>query len=244
MALAHPGTKAATPAPGGEVAVAVEGGWAGALAAANRLLAAGAAGGGTGSVVLGGQFVTALIVPWQEKLSGADRERYARHLYLKTFEAESAGLELVLGEGGYGQPAPAFFTHGEKLKALRDSFAARGTQLRSVEPLLTAVFNHFRTRISAALDSVLAVSELDHLHVAAFKAGAWAAVRTRRLGAGGGDLLRVLQREVSTLPAMPSQLYLVEHTPTATPPELPGMQVTRLRLVCNAAPGLALAGAG
>jgi hypothetical protein len=219
----------------------VEGGWQGALGAIDRLLAGSGVKGGNAHVVLGGAFASALILPWQEKLRGReDRQHYARHLYQKTYDEASGGMALVLGEGGYGEPAPAFFASSEMLAALHASFAACGAKLRTVEPLLVAVMNRFRKQISGAGDCVLVVAEVDHVHIALFKAGAWVAVRSRRLGSGATDLMRVVQREVSTLPASPAHLYLVEHTPTATLPQLAGVEVMRLRLVRSAAPGLAL----
>lgn len=217
-------------------------GWRGAVEAIDLLLADGGVKGGIGNVVLGGQFATALIVPWQDKLQRReDRERYARHLHMKTFDDEAAGMVVVLGDGGYGEPTPAFFLGADRLASLRASFSGCGAQLHVVEPLLTAVFNRFRKQVSNAADSVFAVAEADHLHIAFFRRGtAWTAVRSRRLSADGSDLMRVLQREVTTLPGAPAHLYLVEHTPSQARPELAGIEVTRLKLARPAAAGMAM----
>ena len=240
VAVAHLGGRGRAPVD--QVSMSdVSGGWNDVMSEVDRHLATSDVKNATGCVVLGGAFVAGLILPWQDKLrSREERERYARHLYLKTFDDEPAGMTLVLGEGGYGESVPGFFVQTEKLLSLQEVFNARGVRLRTVEPLLIAVLNRFRKRISATDDCVLAVSEADFVHLALFRSGVWSALRSRRLGAVAGDLMRVVQREVSTLPALPKHLYLVEHKPTEAVPDLAGVEVTRLRLVRNAAPGLAL----
>ncbi len=241
VAVAHLGGRGRAPAVDQVSMSDVSGGWAGALGAVDRLLVASDAKNADGHVVLGGAFVAGLILPWQDKLlSREERERYARHLYMKTFEDEPAGMTLVLGEGGYGESVPGFFVQTEKLSSLQESFNARGARLRTVEPLLIAVLNRFRKRISAIDDCVLVVCEADFVHLALFRSGVWSTLRSRRLGALAGGLMQVVQREVSTLPALPKHLYLMEHKPTEAVPDLAGVEVIRLRLVRNAAPGLAL----
>lgn len=239
VALVRPGRNPDGPAAAAPVATG--GGWKESIGTLERMLAAREFGPGTACIVLGGTFASALMLPWQDQLLvREDRERYARHLYQKAFEEDSARMSLVLGSGAFGQPVPAFFASAEMLAALQATFAARGLRLPLIAPVLTAAFNRFRLQMASADTCVLAVTEVDHMHLAMIKDGAWAVVRSRRIGAQGGELALVLRREISTLPALPTHLYLVEHTSTDAIGELPGIRTTRLRMARQAAPGLAL----
>ena len=147
VALVRPGRNPDGPAAAAPVATG--GGWKESIGTLERMLAAREFGPGTACIVLGGTFASALMLPWQDQLLvREDRERYARHLYQKAFEEDSARMSLVLGSGAFGQPVPAFFASAEMLAALQATFAARGLRLPLIAPVLTAAFNRFFARMT------------------------------------------------------------------------------------------------
>ena len=220
----------------------VDGGdWTASVAALSGLLERCDVRNGSAELRLGGPLAQALIVPWQAQLPGRqDREDYALHLYAKTFGETPGPLDVALGDADYGQAAPAFFVERALIEALRATLALRGVTLRVVEPLLVAAFNRFRRTFADTGAAVLVVTEPRCVHVALFQAGAWTAIRSRRVTADADDIAQVLRREITTLPAQAERVHLLAHASLAGLDEIAGIPVSRLRLARSAAPGFAL----
>jgi len=120
-------------------------GWEGAVALLERQLADTAWDGARVRVVIADQWVRHAVVPWSDALSSpGEHLAHARELMAGVFGAEMSEWTLSLSDAPPGSSRLASAMPTALLQALKDSAAAHGQKLASVQPQLIASYNTWR----------------------------------------------------------------------------------------------------
>ena len=148
------------------------------------------------AVVLSGQFVRTLLVPWPAGIEGdAEGTALAGHHFQRVFGDDPAKWEIAFDRDAYGTARLACAVERELLAALRAAAGAAGVRLLSVTPLLVSSFNLWRRRIARGA-TLFVLAERGRYCAATLRDGAWTSVRCARLaGEGGGPLAEAIERE-------------------------------------------------
>lgn len=94
-------------------------------------------------LILGGQSVRYLMLPWNTGLSSkALREKIAGALFESQFQQSASGWRFAFGPVTYGRAVPVACVQQPKLDALKADLRQQGISLSSVQPLLMALWNH------------------------------------------------------------------------------------------------------
>ena len=184
------------------------------------------------AVVLSGQFVRTLLVPWpagvEEDVEGT---ALAGHHFQRVFGDDPASWEIAFDRDALGTARLACAVERELLAALRTAADATGVRLVSVTPLLVSSFNLWRRRIARGA-TLFVLAERGRYCAATLKDGAWTSVRCARLAGEGSELLaEVIEREAGLAGDGGIQVlaYAPELPDFAVSPEL-APRLTRLTL--------------
>lgn len=106
--------------------------------------------------ILGTAHVRYLLLPWDAGLHEERvRDRLAATLFTRTFQDDPARYDVQFSPAAFGQAQLAAFVDKDLLGALRGLAARAGGGLRSVEPLLAAVWNAHRRRLGRRQGTLL-----------------------------------------------------------------------------------------
>ena len=126
-------------------------GWDGALGLMERQLADSRWSDARVRVVIADHWVRYAVVPWSDALnSSAERLAHARELMAGVFGAEMSDWTVSLSDGPPGASRLASAMPSALLQALKESAAAHGQKLASVQPHLIAAYNSWRHLLPAA----------------------------------------------------------------------------------------------
>ena len=170
--------------------------WQGAVQALATVLPSHAGHAARARVVLSNRLVRYALVPWSDALGGAEEEiAFARHNFERVYGEAAAQWALRVSDARDGTPKLASAVDAALPDALRETFAAAGVRLDSIQPVLMAVCNDYRSRLRGR-HAWLALLEPGHLVLALLDRGNWARVRSLRIGPGWRvELARILERE-------------------------------------------------
>lgn len=187
--------------------------------------------GGTLHLVVSDHFVRYALVPWSADLvSDAERIALARVTMHDTFGAAADGWDIALDEQPAGCASFACAVDRDLLGGVRDLAKALGLRLASVVPALADRINRHRR---AMVQRTLCVASIEpgRLTLAFRHAGAWLAVRGRRVQGSPADGLAGALIQEAAASGVPGggALYLVGEDVAALPPfTIPGWSVVRL----------------
>lgn len=157
-----------------------EAGWRGAVVALEAALAERCVRGAALDLTVSSQWIRFALVPRRAELaSAAERQEYARHLFVSRFGAAAETWTLRLAEAAGGAML-ACAAEPELIEALRGACARPGAVLRRVEPLVLAVFNEHAKRLSGGRHWFV-VPEPTVAFLALLDRGTWQSVAVRRL---------------------------------------------------------------
>jgi len=145
--------------------------------------------------ILSNHFVHYLLVPWQEKVSG-DEEQLAlvRYSFSEVYGDAMDDWDLLWSEGRPPAPSLACAVDRRLVAGLREICAAAGLPLASIQPYLTAAFNHWCRELDGQRDWFL-LAEEGRLCLAWFQEGEWAGVHCQQVGVDWGrELPQILER--------------------------------------------------
>ncbi len=170
--------------------------WRGAVDALRAALPGVAGRGARARVILANRLVRYALVPWSDALGGADEEAaFARHCFERVYGDAAAQWDLRVSDARAGTPRPASAVDAALPGALRETFAAAGVRLESIQPRLMAVCNEQRRRLQGR-HAWLALLEPGSLCLALLQQGRWVRLRSQRIGPGWRvELGLILARE-------------------------------------------------
>lgn len=146
------------------------------------------------SVVLSSHYVRHIVVPAESGLSEAALLKLAGVLFQDIFGDMAREWELRVSPTRHGKTTVACGVPRSRLEALSAVCQAHG-RLRSIQPVLMAVFNHIRRGIGNGPVS-LAVVENGRVTVGTLENGQWQYIDSR---AGNGNLLNAVLEESAIL---------------------------------------------
>lgn len=188
------------PAPAHVAELAVAGAdrhWAAPLEALEALLGAAPGRGGEASVVCSSHFARYCLVPPSELLvTREDEVRFALQNFVRIYGATAEGWSVRVSAGVAGGPAVASGVDQALVEALRALLARHGLRPRTLQPALTALFNHARGELPEGGCRVVALEP--GMAVSAVLAPGWRELRSQRVPEPLGEALeRLLARETA-----------------------------------------------
>lgn len=217
--------------------------WQAALQALRSVLEANAGAGSELAVLLSGQYVRPLLVPWPAGINDdAEGAALVAHHFRRVFGDDPAAWEIAFDRDADGPARLACAIEQGLLEALRETAAAAHARLVSAEPLLVSALNRWRRRVGRK-PTLFFVAEAGRYCAATFTDGTWQALRCGRLAGTDGDSLReALEREAAL--AGEAELELLAYAPQHPPLEAGPAVAPRLtRLALRGAPAEPPAGA-
>lgn len=165
--------------------------WRGAVAALEAALAERCVRGAALDLTISSQWIRFVLVPRRAELrSAAERQEYARHLFVARFGAAAEAWTLRLAEAAGGAMLACAVEPG-LIEALRDACARAGAVLRRVEPLALAVFNRHAKRLNGGRQWFV-VPEPAVAFLALLDGGTWQSVAVRRLDEASAETVAAL----------------------------------------------------
>jgi hypothetical protein len=182
-------------------------------------------------VVVSDHFARYALIPWSAELVGdAERIALARVTFSEVYGPLADTWQVIMDEQPAGCPSLGCAIDRGLLQMLQDLAKAVGMRLTSIAPALADRINRHRRALAEATFCV-ASSEPGRLTLAFRHAGAWAALRSRRVdGAPTDGLAGALMQEAAAggVPAG-GTLYLIGEDLGALPAfSIPGWKVVRL----------------
>jgi hypothetical protein len=149
------------------------------------------------SIVLSNALVRYLVVPWSRRITSADeRHALARHAFTTVHGAAAAAWTFVVSPAGDDRQTLAAAIDTALLDGLRGAAARGPAKLRSVQPLLMAVFNHWRDDVGREPVSFL-VLEPQRWCWASVAEGVWRRVQSGRMPeADEGGMAEIVARQI------------------------------------------------
>lgn len=133
-----------------EIVVCADGAtsWEAALDALREVLRQRQWQGAAASVILSNHFVRYLLVPWDEKLSGAEEQLAMVHYaFTQAYGDAASSWECRWSEGAPAAPCLACAIDRGLLTGLRECFRETGVRLASVQPYLMSALNRWRREL-------------------------------------------------------------------------------------------------
>jgi len=153
------------------------------------------------SVVLSNALVRYLVVPWSDRITSAEeRNALARHAFTQVFGAAAAGWTFVVSPAGKETHTLAAAVDTSVLEGLRGAAGRSGARLRSVQPLLMAVYNHWRADVGREALSLLLL-EPGRWCWASLAGGVWQRVQSGRVDARDDAAVAEIMTRQSSLDA-------------------------------------------
>lgn len=195
-------------------------------------------------VLLSGQFVRPLLVPWPAEVADdTEGAALAAHHFGRVFGDDPSSWEIAFDRDADGPARLACAVERGLLAALRQIATGARVRLISVEPLLVSAFNRWGRRIGRG-PTLFFVAEAGRYCAATFRGGAWQALRCGRLaGIDAGSLREALEREAAL--AGDEALELLAYAPEH--PQLdcePAFAARLTRLAAHGIPAQPATGAG
>lgn len=191
------------------------------------------------TVTLSNRFAQFSLVAMDPRLNSArQREGFARHICRERYgDRIDTSVLRICAAGGAG-PHLVSAVDRALVEAVIALAQARGCKLRSLQPLLSAVFNANRAAIDVAC-AWMVIAEQDHCVTALLDDGQWSTVSAHRVGLN--DLGDVLARErVQTgASASAAPVFLFNDSGESVPPL--GLETDDLRILVPRG-GIELAG--
>ncbi|QAY85546.1 hypothetical protein [Pseudomonas arsenicoxydans] len=205
--------------------------WTVALETLDRLLGEHAPAGAELSVVISGHFSRFCLVPWSEQISSPDELLgFAQLCFEDLYGAPTQPWSMVLSAEPAGYDRIATALPEDLLARLRSLVSGRGLRLRSVQPYLMAVFNHFDKSLDAG-DFLFVVAEPVRSVLLLAREGRWTSVRSVGSNDSDAALIALIGRE-SQLQASTSErpLNIYLHAPARidVQPDVPGVHLRTL----------------
>jgi hypothetical protein len=149
-------------------------------------------------VVLSNALVRYLVVPWSARITRAEeRHALARHAIPSVFGAAATGWTFVVSPGGDDAHTLAAAVDTPLLEGLRAAAERGGATLASVQPLLMAVFNHWRRDVGRDAVSLLLL-EPGRWCWASVAEGVWRRVQSGRMDdADESAVAEIVARQLS-----------------------------------------------
>lgn len=146
-------------------------------------------------IILSNHFVHYLLIPWQEKVSGAEEQlALARHSFSEVYGDAVDEWDLLWSEGHPPAPSLACAVDRRLLAGLRETCAANRLPLTSIQPYFAVAFNRWRRELDGERDWFL-LAEEGRLCLAWFQGGDWAGLHCQQVSAGWGrELPQILER--------------------------------------------------
>ena len=186
---------------------------------------------GSMRVVLSDHFVRYALIPWSADLvTDAEREALARVTFGEVFGPMADTWSIILDEQPAGCPSFGCAVDRGLLQMLQDLGKALRLRLASVAPALADRVNRHRRALRDATFCVASV-EPGRLTLAFRHAGAWSAVRSRRVDGAPTDGLAGALMQEAAAGGVPGggTLYLIGEDLGALPAfTIPGWRVVRL----------------
>lgn len=147
------------------------------------------------SVILSNHFVRYLLVPWDEKLRGAEEKLAMVHYtFSQAYGDAVADWDCRWDEGRPPAPCLACAVDRKLITAVRELFGETGERLVSVQPYLMAALNRWRRELRGGSRWFL-LAEDGRLCLAWFKNDEWAWLQCQRVEADWGrELPEILDR--------------------------------------------------
>ena len=151
--------------------------WRGALSALPEVLSAAEADGRRVTAILSNRLLRYAVVPNPDSArSREELDMLARHAFERAHGDAVANWDIRLSDAAPGQPALASAVDRELIVTLRDTFAAAGARLTSIQPYLMAAFNRFH-RGKRIRDGIFVLAEPERLSLLAWKQAGWCGVQ-------------------------------------------------------------------
>lgn len=133
------------------------------------------------SMVLSNALVRYLVVPWSDRITSAEeRTALARHAFAQVFGAAAGGWSFVVSPAGADRQTLAAAVDAKLLDGLFGAAEQGGATLRSVQPLLMAVYNRWREDVGNDAVSFFLL-EPGRWCWASLAAGVWRRIQSGRL---------------------------------------------------------------
>lgn len=151
--------------------------WRAALSLLPDILRAAQAGRMRVTAMLSNRLLRYAIVPNPDSArSREELNALARHAFERAHGDAVAGWDIRLSDAAPGHPALASAVDRELVVTLRDTVAASGARLISVQPYLMAAFNRLDRGLRVQ-DGLLALAEPERLSLLAWKRAGWCGVQ-------------------------------------------------------------------
>jgi len=135
-------------------------------------------------VVLSAHFAHYQLVPWLDDLQDSEEElAVVRLAFRKTFGDSAARWNICLSDDSPGRPRIAAAIDAELFRAIAQSAQTAQVDLVSVQPYLSAAFNHWRKHFHRNNSRWLVLHEENRVCLALIDQGRWRWVRSLRVGA-------------------------------------------------------------
>lgn len=163
-------------------------------------------------ITLSNHFARYQLLPWSDAIGNdAERDRYARELFLQVYGDVVGQWDIRVTETGYGAPWLACAVDRGLVEALGEALGAGNNRLVSLTPHLVSAFNGTRPAFKEK-DTWLVQVEPGRLLLALFVEGRWRVLNSRQIvaDAWAHELPRLLDREarLNGLNAAPRNVYL------------------------------------
>ncbi len=152
------------------------------------------------TVILSNHFVRYALLPWNAQLKTEEEwQSLARHRLGSVYGPAAESWVLQQSKTAPQGARVVCAADRPLIDAISERIVAAGGALVSVQPYLMSAFNRVRARIGKE-DCWLVLEERGRLTLALFHAGAWQAIRSRRVGANwAAELPEILEREQAML---------------------------------------------
>lgn len=181
------------------------------------------------TVTLSNRFAQFTLVAMDPRLDNArQREGFARHICRERYGDRIDTSVLRISPTGGAGPHLVSAVDRALIDAVIALARARGSQLRSLQPLLSAVFNANRASLDAAC-AWLVIAEQDHCVTALLDDAQWATVSAHRVGfADVGDVLARERVQAGTR-ASDAPVFLFNDSGEGVPPR--GLDADDVRIL-------------
>jgi len=133
---------------------------------------------GEATVVLSNHFMRYATIPWNDEIGGEDEEKsFALHQLAKVYGESALDWNVRLTQSGQADTRMVGAIDAELGEAITALFGQPKSRLRSVQPYLMSVFNHFRKRLGKGA-AWFVVAEPARLCVALLHEGKWHLIRS------------------------------------------------------------------
>jgi hypothetical protein len=205
--------------------------WAVALDTLDHLLADHSVARAELTVVISGHFSRYCLVPWSEQISTpAELQDFAQLCFEDLYGAPTQPWNLVLSAEPAGYDRIATALPQDLLERLRALVSARGLRLRSVQPYLMTVFNHFDKSFETG-DFLFVVAEPVRSVLLLAREGRWTSVRSVGSNDSDAALTALIGREnqlQASTSERPLNIYLHAPARIDSPPDVPGVHLRTL----------------